>query len=447
MGTITDDLERLAGTAPAGSPPPDLWQRGRRRLRRRRAAGLAGAAAVVAVVAASTVGPGLLRTDSPPAADLQDRHLPDRVYVPDRDAPGTDEDGPIGPVAALGAALRNGPAEHPGAMDDPPQEGITYDEHWQLFGVSAVDGTSRWIDLPAGTDPRACDVSPGGAFVACPRVSAPQAGKPALADAILVYDTSEGDTRAIPLPAPEMAYDLGDIPSLRISRDGRFVTTMLTSEPGKNRANLLYAFEIGRDVPPYVRLSQPAKWSPNLASTPTGVAWTDTDEVWTSDGRTSIGVPLEPRLHGLTVSPDGRTALAVRRPVDEDADWQLVTTAWPIEPTSTWKVVAQAPGIDEPLGWIDADRAVVPLGDESWDVVDVRAGKVVGQFGLGAKVQQDMFIEPRYAVGLLGNEIVAGQKPPSYLSDETKTRIALGAFLACGAGAVVFWLRRRRAGA
>src|SRR5690349_5241429 len=149
MGTLTDDLERLAGTAPAGAAPPDLWHRGVRRARRRRAAaGLAGAVAVVAVVAVSTAGPDLLRTDDPPAGRVDQRHLPSRVYPPDRDAPGTAEDGPIGPVAALGAALRAGPAEHPGAMDDPPQEGITFTEHWQLFGVSAIDGTTRWIDLP-----------------------------------------------------------------------------------------------------------------------------------------------------------------------------------------------------------------------------------------------------------------------------------------------------------
>jgi hypothetical protein len=402
---------------------------------------------VVAVVAASMAGPGLLRTDDPPAGRIDERHLPDRVYPPDRDAPGTDDDGPIGPVAALGAAMRAGPAEHPGAMDDPPQEGITFTEHWQLFGVSAIDGTSRWIDLPSGTDPRACDVSPGGAFVACPRVSAPQPGKPALADAILIYDTSQGDTREIPLPAPEMAYDFGDIPSLHISRDGRFVTTMLNPEPGSNRAGLLYAFEIRRDVPPYVRLSQPSRWQPNLASTPTGVAWTDTDEVWTSDGRTSVSVPLEPRIHGLTVSPDETTALAIRRPQDRKADWQLVTTAWPIGPTSTWRVVDEGPRVREPLGWVDADHAVVARGNEGWDLVDVTAGEVVGPFGLDVKLQQDMFVRPRYAVDLLGNEIVAGRKPPSYLSDDAKRRFAGSAVVVGGAVTLLVWRRRRRAGA
>src|SRR5690349_6756100 len=171
MSTLHDDLDRLAGTTPAGPPPPDLWQRGRRRVVRRRLAALGAGAAAVAVVAAGlTAGPTLTRSDAPPVASVQDRHLPRQLWAPDPDSRGTDQLGPLGPVAVLGTAWRNGAPRHRGPGEGGDRPITTYQA---LFGISAVDGTTRWIDLPTPVDRDTCNVSPTGDLIACEEVNAP----------------------------------------------------------------------------------------------------------------------------------------------------------------------------------------------------------------------------------------------------------------------------------
>src|SRR4051812_8665492 len=108
MTTLHDRLADLADDAPPGGPAPDLWERGRRYHRQRRVGTLAIAgAACVALVAIAGLSwqqsGGLPEPAAPPSVE---RALPDRLWTPSPWLPGTDEAGPLGPLAAVVGADR-----------------------------------------------------------------------------------------------------------------------------------------------------------------------------------------------------------------------------------------------------------------------------------------------------------------------------------------------------
>lgn len=171
-------LHDIADRTPVAGPPPDLWQQGRRRRRVARLTQVTVAAGLVTVLMAawSAVMPGTRPID-PAAGTSGELQVPDAVHVPDGWRPSTT---PSGPVAMVGFTerrdfwLRSRPA---------------------VFAVSAVDGSSRWLELPgrADSDDRLLALSPDGTRLGYLLAGEPT-GRVAQSDVVgfAVYDTETG---------------------------------------------------------------------------------------------------------------------------------------------------------------------------------------------------------------------------------------------------------------
>jgi hypothetical protein len=133
------DLAETADEAADALPAPgarELWTRGRRARRRQIASSVVVAGAVLALVGVvvPTVADQLGSTPAPAAYDKATLAVPDRIWTPSSWAPEAGADDPPGPLALVGLAPRRSPWL------------VTRSEGW--FGVSAVDQTYRWLDLP-----------------------------------------------------------------------------------------------------------------------------------------------------------------------------------------------------------------------------------------------------------------------------------------------------------
>ena len=77
-----------------------------------------------------------------PPYQPEELHLPRTVYAPSPWAEGTDELGPPGPLAVLAGGERK------------VRDGLTGSRSYpSYYGVSAVDGSARFLDLPLGGAP------------------------------------------------------------------------------------------------------------------------------------------------------------------------------------------------------------------------------------------------------------------------------------------------------
>lgn len=288
MGTLHDRLEDLAATAPAGDGAPgDLWARGVRRGRARLAGTVAVLVAVVALVAATTV---LVRTDRtehlPADVPFEELHLPKVV-----NAPGTwsGDEGPDGPLAALGLALRTRP------------EGLSGKRrNNELFGVSAVNGTAAWIDLP-GVDPDDhaligwYALSPDGRWIGWSRHREPR--RPGGTAPLLgwaVMDTTTREVRELADPAaPRLRFTASD---LVFSGDSHYLLTSYeTQDAPASRGHQFVAWDV-EDGSRTVLEERGERWLPNVGSAPTGVVWSRGRTVHRTDpatgGRSSYSLPL-----------------------------------------------------------------------------------------------------------------------------------------------------------
>ncbi|MEO5711572.1 MAG: hypothetical protein ABIQ59_17325 [Nocardioidaceae bacterium] len=182
---VRQQLDRLAQDAPTGVPPSDLWQRGVRRRRRRLAGGAAASVLAVLVgggLAGMVVALGPTPVVAPAAGDAD--AIPDRIVEPDPRTPGTDANGAPGRLAVVAGASRV--AGFLGTSSD------------GLVGISAADGTYRFLDLPgrltdssgllSSDEPVA--LSPDGRLVAY--WQGPCGGDGCVASGMAVYDTVTG---------------------------------------------------------------------------------------------------------------------------------------------------------------------------------------------------------------------------------------------------------------
>jgi len=197
---LRERLELLAARAPEPAAPgetADLWRRGRARHLRRTAAGVA-ATLVIALVAG--VGLSTLWSripDARPTGDTAKLVLPDRFFVPSPWLPGTDDKGPIGPLAAVVESDRRG----------------WFGSGEALAGVSAASGEYRFLDLPdraeidgAAAPPLRAALSSDGRLLAYWSLGQPQGdpigqpdGEPSIVG-VTVYDTVGGSLEKVPIP-------------------------------------------------------------------------------------------------------------------------------------------------------------------------------------------------------------------------------------------------------
>lgn len=129
---VVEHLHRLVARAPTGSLDPDaLWTRGRRQQRRRGMA-VAACVSVLAGLGAAGAAP-LVRLIDPPVATAPEGAgmvLPDAIRTPGRWEPAFSH--APGPLSAVGRGVRGGWGN----------------DRASLWGVSALTGESRFVDLP-----------------------------------------------------------------------------------------------------------------------------------------------------------------------------------------------------------------------------------------------------------------------------------------------------------
>lgn len=150
---LREVLDDLASDVGSVEPAPELWSRGRRRHRRRVTSGVAAGAVLAALLVGGWPGLDLDRAD-PPVVDAPESELaiPDAFHDVPRFTRSTSDAGPPGPLAALWAGeLGRG----------------WWGSSNEVVGVSAVDGTYWFVDLPGrSADEGAFELSPDGRAIA-----------------------------------------------------------------------------------------------------------------------------------------------------------------------------------------------------------------------------------------------------------------------------------------
>jgi hypothetical protein len=132
---LREAMRDLAEEAKPVRPSDDTWRRGRR-SRALRMAGAALATVLVATGGVLTWTEVGSSTSPQPASTTYDPNalaIPDRLSAPSPWTPGTDDAGPLGPLAVIASSPRQTSWFHTADAE---------------FGVSAVTGEYRFLDLP-----------------------------------------------------------------------------------------------------------------------------------------------------------------------------------------------------------------------------------------------------------------------------------------------------------
>lgn len=427
--SLHDRLADLAGDAPSGAPGPDLWDRGVRR-HRRRAVTVAAATAIgaVAVVAVFLGAVGTLRpsTDQQPAqVPVEELHLPRAAFPPSPWADGTDETGAPGPLAYVSIAERW------------RSQGLTGKQQgMQPFGVSAVDGSAVFLDLPGnGFGDLCCGgvvVSPDGTKVGYVR-GGYQDGIAGFA----VYDAVTGRTRMLEDPRNPVIVGL-DYQTIAFSGDSRYLETAysLSGSRGSRQVSLV-VWDVATGES---QVAEPAGnyWLPNHGSAPSGIVWSRLRDTFTYDPGTgatsSVRSPSD--VVQAAYGPDGKALAMIAKGADEKADWRLLAG-----PTSDdLRELPLEIDADELLGWSDPQHVVVRQRSTGEAVeVDQRSGQVTS---LELEVSGRQMMLPSYAADLWANPLVPGVRPPDVHDPRRPLWIGGGVTVALG---LVLVVRRRRA--
>ena len=230
-------MRDLAAAAPTALPRSDLWTTGLRRQRRRRVTAVLAVAVVVGLVGAAGA---LVRppdaAPQPGAVPSEELHLPRAVFAPSPWAEGTSELGPPGPLAVLAGGERK------------VRDGLTGARSYtSYYGVSAVAGRARFLDLPIGGRPGEVGsagkvvLSPDGRKVAYVRDSEDAEGTRTVVHGWAVYDTVTGRTVVLKDPeAPTIRG--GEAFEIAFTGDSRYlVTDYSRTRPVTNRTDELVA--------------------------------------------------------------------------------------------------------------------------------------------------------------------------------------------------------------
>lgn len=430
--SLHDRLADLANvvdhTAKPGDEASDLWEAGRRRHRRRRAQALAATAAAVAVLAGGGLALGLPdRGGEPTPADVpfEQLHLPRTVHAPSPWAGGTAETGPPGPLAALSIASRNEP------------EGWTGVRHGQgVFGVSAVDGSAVFLDLP-GAQPDMLGsgmlaLSPDGTKVGYDRYREGQLV------GWSVYDTVTGDVTRLRDPRQPVLRGR-DAFEIAFSGDSRYLQTNYSptgSDGSRDDTFVVWDVRTGERIEAE---GTGHYWLPSPGSAPSGIVWSRNRQTHLFDpltGRTTVEEsPYE--VVEWSVGPDGATSVAIAFGEARRDPWRLFAGETELDP-----------GIspDDLLGWRDAQTVVLAsLPTHEVRYVDVRTGEVVGSERLRVAGDEGPLFWPQYAADLWVNELVEGVRPPRTSDPRVgPAEVAAWAVGIAVAGGLVTWLVRRR---
>jgi hypothetical protein len=442
------DLAADAPTTLGAAPTADLWQHGVRRRRRQRAGQALVTVVVVALVGglAALVRPIDTAPPTPADVPISELHLPRSVQAPDPWAEGTDELGPPGRLAVLSMAPRN---LTDGLWGTRPAFGV--------FGVSAVDGSVRFLDLPGAESPGGgstvgqgvLTLSPDGTRVGYAAVEGE--GSDDRGPFVVgwnVYDTTSGETTELRVPGMERLRGM-DTFEIRFTGDSRsLLTTFSSTGSGGDRDNALVAWDVASGEPVEVE-GTGFHWLPNPGSGPEGVVWSRGRQVFQRDlgASSTTRLPVDEEVVEASYAPDG-IALAYigHRPTgrDDSAPWRLYGGSSIVRAVERRIPLDLSPG--QILGWADELRVVVGDFRQRVRVVDLEDGSVER---IRLQWSDDLAMSPVYAADLWANPLVDGVAP----ADASDARWWLRGTVWVGAlgglvllvAALVWWRRRARA--
>lgn len=438
---MTQDLERrlhdLADDAPPGLAADGLWGAGLRRHRTRRAGALATAAlALTAVVG----GLQLTSADTKPGpADVPagTGHLPRTVHVPAAWSEGTGDAGELGPLAAIGSSDRKRPL---GLLGMVAYEG--------MYGVSAVDGTVRFLDLPTSANedmPGELDLraalSPDGRKVAYARYDWDRQTNGG--DAPLlgwgVYDTTSG--RTVELADPDAPVLRDDAFQPVFSGDSKYLVTVYAgADESADDPGDLVAWDVDSGRP--LILKQPRASAPQLGSGPDGVVWSRGTATVRVDpvSSSSRSVITAKDVVSASFAPSGTAFAYVGGTLGSDG----IEQPWSLYAGTSPDQLRKVPGLSDAslvLGWRDAEHVVVATSLQDYAVVDVTDGSAV-RGSLGGEVNFNASV---LASDLWANSLVDGAEPPGAGDPRTPSRLVAVGVVLLG-GLTVLLVRRRRRG-
>lgn len=440
--SLHDRLAALADDAPPGGPVPELWDRARRFHRRRRA----GTIAIVVVVLLGLGALGALdrtRSRPAPAPAGGTPALPQKIWTPSRWLPGTDDEGPLGQLAAVQSAARG---SWTGTED-------------AVAGVSAVTGEYRFLDLPDAVLPgNQVALAPDGRHVAYwyggETRESPNSGSGPVVG-VGVYDTVTGEVvrHAVPTDHGLMVDD-----RLFWADARRLVLSYYQYAGGDSDASMLRSLAN--------RASGLLVWEPGARTEPVPLSGTRAASLEATTGRGRLLLHVAGGLLSLDVGhPDDRSGPTRVRPGASMAFGSAVDdsgtgVAWIGGNRNPNKILVADLGDAEAAGravpdsgrtfavtaWLDADhvaavRRLQGIGPSALMSVDVRTGEsaVILRYPLdtyGSTVQ--------LATDLLAAASVPRDAPPRPLDPRALTA-AFAAVALGGLGALVLWRRRVRA--
>lgn len=433
---MTTDLGRrlhdLAIEAPPSLPAEGLWERGVRRHRSRRAAAVG---ATFAVVAAVIGGFALQAADDvrgdgapPVVSTVEVGHLPRTIHEPSPWSEGTKDAGELGALSVLGSADRKRPKGLAGMV-----------AYSSMYGISAADGTARFLDLPTSPDPDmpglvswVATLSPDGRKVAFPRYdqSGSEAGGLEMLIGWRIYDTVTGGIVEIQEPVGQVMNE--GLPPV-FSADSRYLLTASHEEGNETSGESFVAWNVATGARFLVE-EQARDSIPNVGSGPDGIVWSRGDTTYTYDPDTgdTSSIQAEHRWVIPSFAPSG-TGFAT---VTETG--QIYVGPSPDRMTH----IRDVNDVNTILGWRDPGHVVVALTDRDYAVVDVSDGSMKrGSFG--GSVNLNM---PMLAADLWTNDLVDGVSPPQVFDPRTRGRLTVLAGVLLAGTTLAIYVRRRRNG-
>lgn len=438
---LRDRLVDLAEEAPATvAAGRDLWRAGERRHRRRRVAAVATTTAVLlAVGLLGSLRPLETPSPDPAEAPASDLHLPRTVHAPDSWTESTREAGPPGPLAVVSLAHRSLP------------DGLTGTRQTlEPFGVSALDGSAVFLDLPGGRTHEgsqlgygALALSPNGRKVGFSNFEQDPGAEFPHVSGWDVYDTVTGEITELRVPGMRKIRGM-DAFEIAFTGDSRYLLTNYSptgSDGSRKDALVAWDVETGE---PVVAEGTGYYWLPNLGSGPEGVVWARDRRILTfhpGTGRTEVAT-VQNEVVTASFGPDRRALAYVgHRPSrpNQAVPWHLYVG----ESVDDLDRVRLDLDPGQILGWKSEHEVVV--GDHRRGVrfVDVRTG----QHDTAPRPQWtgELLMSPLYAADLWRNPLVEGVEPAAAPDPRWWLRPPLWVAAALLSLAGLLAVRRRRA--
>jgi hypothetical protein len=462
---LRDAMHRLADEAPeidtTAMASGQTWQLARAARRR---SIVAVSAAVVLVLVGGFLAVGLTVRErptpaTPPTYDVSQLAIPNRVWIPSPWTPGTDDAGPLGPLALIATAPRHDSWFH-----------TTGDA---LFGVSAATGEYRFLDLPdADTDIEnegGYTLSPDGTKIGYWVVGTlSTARSPRNVVGYAVYDTETGrvfrqSVHAWNGLAPSWMTWTGD------SR--RLVVQFSRWE--RDHAGLIYGGSAGRATTTSWDFAHGALHTLSVTSefVPTPSSGSSIVFCSTPQIQTTLDVLTGKRIltrfsgsgavAGGLLSPDGsRIAFPEASRGNGTRTFSSGTGSYttdvvdvatkPVEPGSAWRARALDTGSESAgiVGWLDSSRLLISVWSSThhhsmarkrFVSFDILTGQMEGRLQIVGPHQ----VSPTLATDLVANPFRFGQAPRQYRDPRLLPGVTVGVTAGLLVLLGVWWLLRR----